>query len=135
MSTESTRYEQYKVLRSGKIKITCKQPNNCVFLKNGEIFVVENIVIIAGRKKIIGYNYINKRRLFEEPRDAAGVLQAYNVSDVSDTVVNDVEDILCKAFRLKIFSNTEDDGSPNSDNEYDPPSFAIYPLLSNDKLC
>jgi len=89
----------------------------------------------AGRKKIIGYNYINKRRLFEEPRDAAGVLQAYNVSDVSDTVVNDVEDILCKAFRLKIFSNTEDDGSPNSDNEYDPPSFAIYPLLSNDKLC
>ena len=36
-------------------------------------------------------------------RGAARVLQAYNVSDVSDTVVNDVKDILCKAFRLKIF--------------------------------
>ena len=86
-----------------KIEITCKQPNNCVFLKNGEIFVVENIVIIAERKKIIGYNYIDKRHLFDEPQGAAIVLEAYNVSDVSDTVVNDVEDILCKAFRLKIF--------------------------------
>ena len=46
---------------------------------------------------------MKKRQLFGEPRGATSVLQVYNVSDVSDTVVNDVEDILCKAFRLKIF--------------------------------
>ena len=129
--------DQYEAATGANWCISIKDPKNrCVFLKDGSIFSVENIIDVNDRVKIVGCEYLNRKPLYETPQGSATVLQAFSVQDVSSLKIRDFNDIKCKAFCMTIFQDQpEYDLSENdwqSEDELYPPAFAVFPMLSID---
>ena len=129
--------KQFEVAMGAHWCISIKDSrNSCVFLKDGAVSSIENIIEANGWIGIVGHECLNKLPLFETPRSSATVLQAFSVQDVSSLKVVDFVEIKCKAFCMPIFQDRPEcdllENDSQSEEELYPPSFAVFPMLSID---
>jgi hypothetical protein len=112
--------KQYREMHLGPWYLSCKEPNNCVYLKDSSVILIENFVANAMGDFICGRRYRQTGNLYNYPIPST----SYNfvrVERLSDSLEFwPLIDVKCKAVRVPNFvgCSIEMDGT-----------FAVFPLL------
>lgn len=93
--------QQFKVLdRVGSYRLTCNKPDNCCFLTNKSVVVLENFVKTGcGQSLAIGRQFIIQTNFYETPLPSSSI-DEFLVSQLSHIRSWNVSEILRKAVLL-----------------------------------
>ncbi|KAJ1522145.1 hypothetical protein ONE63_002456 [Megalurothrips usitatus] len=110
-SCMNPQYSSYQC--NGKFSLGLQQAENCCFLQDGSIVVVDNFATDRKSKgtAVIGRKFLSQKSLFSFPCDSS-LLDTFHVSNLSESMCWSLEDIKSKCVRLPY-------------NE----GFAVFPLL------
>lgn len=93
--------KQFKILKSEKFNLDCNSMrDNCVLLKNGNFFIVKNIVKLKNSKiQIIGNKLLSKESLYSEPDSRDFDI---HLTDNSDGQLYSffIQDVLSKVWKI-----------------------------------
>ena len=86
--------------RIGMWKITCEEPDNCIFLSDLSVVIVRNIVkTYQNQTVIIGQKFLVKENIFEYPVPSSDIYE-FRVSSLSAIQAWDISNVMCKAVKL-----------------------------------
>ena len=113
--------KQFKEMQLGPWFLSCKAPDNCVFLKDLTILCIENIIRCANGDFIIGKRFQIKNDLFSYPLPSSSY-EIFAVSNKSQAIEAwRVGEIKCKAVLLPTFVGNTARVSEGT--------WAVFPLL------
>lgn len=100
-------------------RLTCKKPNNCAYLLDQSVVLIENFVQTEGNIILIGRKFIEKINFFDYPL-ASSMLGCYKVKNLSGLQHWPIAQLTCKGFIVPSFIENET-------------SFVVSKLLPHDK--
>ena len=108
---------QFKSAEKGEMwTVTCKDPNNCVFLSDLSIIIVRNFVKCGNRSFVIGQKFQIQNDFYQIPIPSSGIHE-FHVSGLSPIIQAwDINSIKNKAVKLPATF-------PHND------SYVVFPLL------
>ena len=128
--------KQYQRVHFLSWNLSIFPPNNCVFLKDGSVLIIENFVEADESLKVVGRKFLNKCPFYNNPKNAAKVLNTYSVSTESELRIWPLHEVFCKAFCMHL-PEEHDEGSEIDDpfSHFDEviPTFLVFPLMMQDK--
>lgn len=112
-------------------RLTTKKPNNCVFLQDGSIVRVQNIIQSHIDVKVVGYQFIEPTSLLSPPFDVNGIIKSHLVNNnlTSPVMSWPIGNVQCKAYAIPIPWRVDDLDEDQEETSF----FAIFPLLMEDK--
>ena len=124
--------KQYRRVRFLSWNLTVFPPNNCIFLDNNAVVVIENFIETDDSVNVVGREYVNKTPFYANPTNVAEILSTYSVSTESELKIWPLSDMRCKAFCMPLSGEHEE-----SDLEeccfQTFPTFLVFPLMLQDK--
>ena len=112
--------KRYKEMYFGPWFLSCRVPNNCVYLADASVIVIENIIRNGHEDFIVGRKFSNKSNLFSFPLSSSSY-DIFRVSELSDSLeAFPLNNVKCKALKLPNFegSGVVMDGT-----------YAVFPIL------
>lgn len=109
--------KQYKEMRFGSWFLSCKAPDNCVFLKNLTVIVIFNLIKGQdGDELMVGKRFRDQSDLYSYPTNSSryNIFRVWGISDSLESWP--FGNFKCKAVKLPILH--DEDGT-----------FAVFPLL------
>ena len=106
--------KQYQRVHFLSWNLSIFPPNNCVFLKDGSVLIIENFVEADESLKVVGRKFLNKCPFYNNPKNAAKVLNTYSVSTESELRIWPLHEVFCKAFCMHL-PEEHDEGSEIDD--------------------
>lgn len=136
ISIEKTNERQFKVAQCASWKLTCSPPNNFVYLNDNSVFCIGNIVQRSGALYLVGRNVSMISNLYERPLNAANMLNIFVVQLLSHCALSEISIscVKCKAMTIPVDNETDISGSDHDPQSPYNPSFAVFPLLMQDKF-
>lgn len=125
------RTEQFQTIVYKSWRLTTQHPNNCVYLDDGSIVLIDNIVKHDDFVEIVGREFEEKSCLYDPPFNVQGILKFKNVnynalSNISSWAV---DAILCKGFAIPNPWQRDD-----NDEDFESNFYAVFPLFMEDKF-
>lgn len=123
--------KQYRTAVLDPWRLTTRAPNNCVFINDGTIVCIQNVMQVGDDVEIVGFRFLEPEPLLESPFDANGVLQTYRVNTnlISPLISYPIENVKCKAYAIPMSWQLYDFDEEAEETSH----FAIFPLLMEDK--
>ncbi len=109
-------------VRYQSFHLTCKAPDNVVYLQDLSIVTIDNLVKLEnGEEYVVGRKFRSKSDLYMYPC-ASSYIDVFKIhSPCNEACAWPLNEVKCKAMKLKI---------PNDGEPYE--SFGIFPILLED---